>query len=494
MIQKIKVSEIRPNPNNPRVIKDDKFKKLLQSITDFPQMLELRPIVVNDDMIALGGNMRLKALEHLGIKETYIIKAKDLTDKQEQEFIIKDNVGYGEWNWDQLANEWDVEDLDEWGLDLPLDFVKELEAEEDDFAIPEGGIETDIVLGDLFEIGEHRLLCGDSTDSDAVSRLMDGEKADMAHNDPPYGMKKQNEGVLNDNLNYADLLDFNREWIDVQFMNVKENGSWYCWGIDEPLMDIYSEILKPYIAEQKATFRNLITWDKGNGQGQNSDNTRSYAIADEKCLFVMMGVQSFEFERNEKKYNIVFEKLRLYFEDERKKSKLSVEELSKIDSTRVSHYWAKSQWEFPTKEAYKKIQNYCIENNIDAFKKEYEELKKEYEELKKEYYSTRAYFNNTHDNFNNVWKFDRHLRQGDEGGHATPKPIPLCERAIKSSCPDNGLVLDVFLGSGSTMVASHQLKRKCYGMELDPKYCQVIIDRMKKLDPTLVIKRNGQII
>ena len=124
MIQKIKVSEIRPNPNNPRVIKDDKFKKLLQSITDFPQMLELRPIVVNDDMIALGGNMRLKALEHLGIEETYIIKAKDLTDKQEQEFIIKDNVGYGEWDWDQLANEWDVEDLDEWGLDLPLDFVE----------------------------------------------------------------------------------------------------------------------------------------------------------------------------------------------------------------------------------------------------------------------------------------------------------------------------------------------------------------------------------
>ena len=102
------------------------------------------------------------------------------------------------------------------------------------------------------------------------------------------------------------------------------------------------------------------------------------------------------------------------------------------------------------------------------------------------------FFNNVHDNFNNVWKFDRHLRQGDEGGHATPKPIPLCERAIKSSCPDGGLVLDFFLGSGSTMVASHQLNRKCYGMELDPKYCQVIIDRMLKLDPSLTIKRNGE--
>lgn len=118
-MEKVKLSDIRPNPNNPRVIKDDKFKKLVKSIQDFPQMLELRPIVVNDDMIVLGGNMRLKALEHLGIEETYIIKASDLTDKQEQEFIIKDNVGYGEWDWDQLANEWDVEDLDDWGLDIP---------------------------------------------------------------------------------------------------------------------------------------------------------------------------------------------------------------------------------------------------------------------------------------------------------------------------------------------------------------------------------------
>jgi DNA modification methylase len=89
------------------------------------------------------------------------------------------------------------------------------------------------------------------------------------------------------------------------------------------------------------------------------------------------------------------------------------------------------------------------------------------------------------------WNFPTEKYRENTGGHATPKPIPLCERAIKSSCPDNGLVLDVFLGSGSTMVASHQLKRKCYGMELDPKYCQVIIDRMSKLDPSLEVKING---
>lgn len=131
-MQKVKLSDIRPNPNNPRVIKDDKFKKLVKSIQDFPQMLELRPIVVNDDMIVLGGNMRLKALEHLGIKETFIIKASDLTKKQEQEFIIKDNSSFGEWDWDVLANEWDISDLFNWGVDIPsLYFDNDIEPEFD---------------------------------------------------------------------------------------------------------------------------------------------------------------------------------------------------------------------------------------------------------------------------------------------------------------------------------------------------------------------------
>ena len=137
-----------------------------------------------------------------------------------------------------------------------------------------------------------------------------------------------------------------------------------------------------------------------------------------------------------------------------------------------------------------KLQNY-YKKEYGAFKKEYGAFKKEYDELKKEYYSTRAFFNNTHDNMNNVWHFERHNKDGSEGGHATPKPIPLCERAIKTSCPENGLVIDFFLGSGSTMVASHQLNRKCYGMELEPKYCQVIIDRMLKLDNGLQILKNG---
>ena len=358
MIQKIKVSEIRPNPNNPRVIKDDKFKKLLQSITDFPQMLELRPIVVNDDMIALGGNMRLKALEHLGIEETYIIKAKDLTDKQEQEFIIKDNVGYGEWDWDQLANEWDVEDLDEWGLDLPLDFVKELEAEEDDFAIPEDGIETDIVLGDLFEIGEHRLLCGDSTDSDSVARLMDGQKADML-SDPPYG--------ININMNMGRLKGQPKKI---------EDKNW-----DKSVPDFF------YLLE---LFENKIIWG-GNYFADKLPITKDWLCWSKKTK----GLDFAEFE--------------LAWTNTGKNARI------------LEHHWS-----------------------------------------------------------------------GEKKLHPTMKPVPVIAWCLEYLHSKN--IFDPFLGSGSTMVASHQLKRKCYGMELDPKYCQVIIDRMRNLDPTLVIKRNGQII
>jgi DNA modification methylase len=491
-MESIAISKVRPNSDNPRYIKDEKFKKLVQSLRDFPEMANVRPIVVNTEMVVLGGNMRLKAMQEAGWKEVPV-KVVDWSEEKQREFIIKDNVGFGEWDWDELANTWDAKELNEWGLDTPDNWGgEELEAEEDDYSVPEE-LKTDVVLGDLIEIGEHRLLCGDSTDSDQVAKLMNGEKADVAHNDPPYGMKKENEGVLNDNLNYDDLLEFNEQWIPLQFSHLKENGSWYCWGIDEPLMDIYSNILKPYAKDKKLTFRNLITWFKnpsGLGDGQNNSMARSYGIITEKCLFVMMGVQGFANDLSN--WFEGFEKFRLYYDSETKKAGLNISKICDLTNTYAGHYFSRSQYAFPTKEHHLKIQSYCQANNIDAFKKEYEEIKKEYEEIKKEYYSTRAYFNNTHDKMTEVWQFDRHKREGNEGGHATPKPIPLCERVIKSSCPDNGLVLDVFLGSGSTMVAAHQLKRKCYGMELDPKYCQVIIDRMTKLDPTLSVKINGK--
>ena len=366
-------------------------------------MLELRPIVIDENNIVLGGNMRLKACLEVGLKEVYIVKAEDLTEQQKDEFIVKDNVGFGEWDWDILANEWDTEKLTDWGLDLPLDLSVELEAEEDDFNVPEGGIETDIVLGDLFEIGEHRLLCGDSTDSDSVAKLMNGEKADMVFTDPPYrvsfqgqrisnttkdgvvihghkGANTKHDEIENDSLSEDDFKDFMSAVLSNLFLF--NNGAWYiCFAYTE------LHLLLNSLVDAGYKWKNIIIWMKNQASLSNMDYKSRY----EPIIYGQKG-GNFYGER---------------------------------------------------------------------YKQE------------------------------DIWQFQRTLKNDL---HPTMKPIPLIENAINNSSKIGMNVLDLFLGSGSTMVASHQLKRKCYGMELDPKYCQVIIDRMKKLDPSLEIKRNGEIL
>lgn len=136
--EKVKIEKVRLSANNPRVIKNDKFKKLVKSIKDFPDMLKLRPIVVDETMTVLGGNMRLRACLEAGLKEVYIIKASEFTDEQKKEFVIKDNSSFGEWDWDLLANEWNIDELDAWGLDLPKVYFEEdnePEFDEDELAM-----------------------------------------------------------------------------------------------------------------------------------------------------------------------------------------------------------------------------------------------------------------------------------------------------------------------------------------------------------------------
>ena len=135
-IEWVKTKDIHANENNPRILKDDKFKKLVKSIKDFPEMLEIRPIVVNNEMMVLGGNMRLRAIQEIGLKEVPVIKADNLTEEQQREFLIKDNVGFGEWDWDALANDWDYKELVDWALDVP----KMLDPEQfgEDFSLADG--------------------------------------------------------------------------------------------------------------------------------------------------------------------------------------------------------------------------------------------------------------------------------------------------------------------------------------------------------------------
>jgi DNA modification methylase len=371
----IPISKVKANPNNPRIIKDEKFKKLVKSIQEFPQMLEIRPIVVNEEMIVLGGNMRLKACQEAGLKEVHIIKATDLTEEQQKEFIIKDNVGFGEWDWNDLANNWDSDKLEEWGLDIPGFEGKVLEAEEDNFEVPET-IQTDIVLGDLFEIGEHRLLCGDSTDTNNLDILLQNKKPELLLTDPPYGidyggmLKGKGDGKGGADKNgwkSYDAPDWDKSRPEQSVFNylLQITNNQIIWG-----GNYFADILPPSMG--------WLIWDKGQ---------RGFSLADGEMAWT---------------------------------------------------------------------------------------------------------------SFNNALRIKEYARakaNKEDRNHPTQKPIEILswcfEYADRHSKEEIKLVLDTYLGSGSTMVASHQLKRKCYGMELDPKYCQVIIDRMRKLDPSLIIKRNG---
>lgn len=179
---KLPISEIKPNPDNPRLIKDDKFQKLVQSLKDFPEMAEVREVVINKDNMILGGNMRYKAAIEAGWKEIPV-KVVDWPEDKQREFIIKDNVAGGEWDWDIIANEWDSKLLDDWGLDLPAGFGDEEVIEDDAPPVADVAVSK---LGEIYQLGRHRLMCGDSTKD--LGDLMIGENVDMIYTDPPYGL------------------------------------------------------------------------------------------------------------------------------------------------------------------------------------------------------------------------------------------------------------------------------------------------------------------
>jgi DNA modification methylase len=390
-MQLVKISQVKPNPRNPRIIKDGKFEKLVKSIQEFPDMLNKRPLVVFTDVdgkfVVLGGNMRLKACKEIGLKEIPIIIADEWTEEQKNEFLIKDNVGFGEWDWDSLANEWDVEKLDEWGLDLPVDFSvqEELEAEEDDYEIPDE-INTDIVLGDLFEIGEHRLLCGDSTQTDTFEKLMQGELADMVVTDPPYnvayeGKTKDALTIENDSMGDEDFYKFLYDFYSALTTAVKKGGAIYVWHAPSEVINFGKAMV-----DSGWLLKQQLIWVKNTMVMGRQD----YQWKHEPCLYGWLKGDSHKWYSDRKQTTVI-------------------------------------EWDKPSR----------------------------------------------------------------NGEHPTMKPVGLFSYQIENSSKIGDIVIDAFGGSGTTMVACEQIKRKARVIEYDPKYCQVIIDRMKKLDPSLVIKKNG---
>ena len=410
----MKITDLKANPKNPRIIKDDKFKKLVKSLQEFPEMMEKRPIVcvtdIDGKLFPLGGNMRLKALQELKYKEIpdeWVMLADEWTEEKRQEFVIKDNVGFGEWDWDALNTDWDLEQLADWGLDVPEweDEEETPEAKEDDYEIPDT-IETDIVLGDLFEIGEHRLMCGDSTDSDSVAKLMNGKKADMVFTSPPYngntsvGFKQNKKGGMktttlyddnkSDNKTKDEYIQFNADVFNtIKLIAADDLVILYNINYNRNSPDEFIDVVNK--GREAFSLVETIIWEKSMAISLAGDNLTR-----------------------------IFEFIFLFFNGEDK---------PKMNKTHT---------------------NECVKN---------------------------------------LWKISN--VGANHEIHKACFPVKLVEQGINLYAKDSAILYDPFLGSGSTMVAAHQLNRKCYGMELDSKYAEVIVRRMIKLDNSLTIKRNG---
>ncbi len=348
----MKLSTLRANPTNPRIIKDEKFQKLVKSIEEFPEMLEARPIVVNPEMVVIGGNMRFKACKAARLKEAPVYMAT-WGETKDREFIIKDNVSSGENDFDILANEWDAEELNEWGLDVWTGEPEETEGLTDPDDVPEAPEEPKAKLGDLYILGEHRLLCGDSTKAEDVEKLMNGEKADALITDPPYGVSYKSpsgKGLTNRgdyDIIKGDNVDFDPSCLFGHCESV------VTWGANH-----YANLLPPSAR--------WLVWDKREGDAINKNSDCELAWC------------------------------------------------SQGGSARLFHH----KWN----------------GMIKASERQ------------------------------------------DKRMHPTQKPIALFEWVFE--CIESGnLILDLFLGSGSTLIAAEKTNRKCYGMELDPKYCDVIVKR-----------------
>jgi DNA modification methylase len=295
--------------------------------------------------------------------------------------------------------------------------------------------------------------------------------------------------VLNDNL-YKDKLDrFQMEWWTAFRPYLTNNASAYIWG-NAP--DLWRLWYKGGLEDsERMTMRNEIAWDKKHAEGMGSEKHHMYPTASERCLFFMLGEQFVE-SVNTYDFPDEWQPIQSYFEEQARKSNIKSEDIRRVCGVGMfSHWFTRAQFVFMPEKHYHTLRA----NYPDSFRREWSELKAEWDKIKgiptEKMQASRSYFNNTHDSMIDVWQFGR-VTGEERHGHATPKPIDMMNRIIKSSSPDNALMIEPFLGSGSTMVAAHQLDRKCYGMELDPKYCEVIVQRMHKLDPSLQILRNGQ--
>lgn len=406
--QRAKLETLKPNPKNPRVIKDDKFQKLVQSIRAFPQMLEVRPIVCTPDGVVLGGNMRLRACKEAGLREVPVHVVSWL-DSQQEEFIIKDNVGYGEWDWDILANEWDANQLEDWGLDV---WTPEPEPEEgltDPDQVPSVPEEPKTKPGDLYILGKHRLLCGDSTNAEHVARLMDGQKADLCFTSPPYGQQRD----------YGAAKEIVQDW-DALMLGVFANLHMKPEGqvlVNLGLIHRDNEV--------QLYWENWIQW-------MQSEGWRRFGWYVWDSGWGLPGDWSGRFAPS---HEFIF-----HFNQESLKPK-------KILESKMAGQKTKTKKGLRSKSG-----------KVSGFSQAEPDGSYTYQDTKI---------------CDSVIRVNR-ATDKNRSQHPATFSVEFAEVFIQSW---PGLVYEPFLGSGTTLIAAEQNASICYGMELDPKYCDVIVKR-----------------
>ncbi len=419
----MKVSQLKLNPNNPRKIQPDKLEKLCASITNLPQMMTLRPIVYDPvTMHVLGGNQRLAAIRKLGMKEipdTWAIAATDLTPEQQKEFVLRDNVQFGDWDFEMLSAEFAEFDLSEMGMDMPeIQIGDTTEVQEDDYEEP-AQIATDIQYGDVYLLLKdgkeiHRLMCGDSTKKDDVDKLFIDDNSELLFTSPPYSDMRDYGGNVDLSVdNVSNFIPAWKERCEYQAVNL---------GIQRKDHNIVT-YWDTYIEKAKSAGYKFLAWNvwvKASGAGSVGQQSAFFPIIHE-WIFVFGNA-----------FKDIYRTL-----DKKRPDKIKVSGQRQKDGT---------------------VKPSTI--GVTLEKKELESV------------------------------IICNAELGDiRSLHPATFNVELPAAYIKAITSRNDVVCDPFIGSGTTMVAAHQLGRKCYGMEINPTYCQIVIDRMKKLDSEIEIQK-----
>lgn len=428
----IKVAALRPNegqipevPANPRYITEDEYAALLESLrTDnLTGVLQVKVYKHDGQWIVLDGNMRLKALQELAIDEVQCLIVPEGTDARTlRKIVLTSNSNFGEWDWDLLSG-WELDELDAAGIDLPIDMHDEhptnteaADVEEDDFDETTDEIPARCEAGDLWQLGDHRLLCGDSTKAEDIARLLGKEQADLWITDPPYnvnyeGGTDEKLKIANDNMNSGDFFQFLKGAFSVAEKVLKKGCSFYIWYASREHVNFETALNAAGL-----TVREQLIWNKSSLVLGRFD----YHFKHEPCLYGWKdGCHYFTEDRSQP--TVIDENINL--------RKLSKAELLVMLSEMLSD-------KVPTTVIY---EDKPLINDI----------------------------------------------------HPTMKPIRLMARLIKNSTKPGWKVLDLFGGSGSTMMACEQLDRSCYTMELDPRYVDAIINRWEKFTGEKAVLLNG---